>query len=437
MMSEILAIRVLLPERHAEMGEQGSGFLVGARRGHDVDVHASDLVDLVVDDLGKDELLPQAERVVAAAVEALRRHALEVTDAGQGDVDQPVEKLVHPRSAERDLRSDGHAFPELEIRDRLLGPRDDRLLPADRLQVRGGEVEDLGVVAPFADAHVDDDLVEPRDLPRIRVSALLEESRDDRLMEALLEARGDLSRALGTGLGGGGGAVGRFARLAFARRLSLLLRSSRFLGGCARCFRHALALVDRFAAAAAHANLAAVGQHLDTRARRLVAAGTHEQHVGERQGALPLDDAALPQLLRGPLVLLHHVDLLDDHPPGHRQHAQDLAPLAALPAGDDGDRVSSAHVRHHSTSGASEMIFVNCRSRSSRATGPKIRVPTGFSSGLIRTTAFRSNRMYEPSLRRTSLTVRTTTARATSPFLTVPSGAASLTATITVSPSEA
>src|SRR6266850_3038119 len=89
------------------------------------------------------------------------------------------------------------------------------------------------------------------------------------------------------------------------------------------------------------------------------------------------------------------------------------------------------------TSGASEMIFVNWRSRSSRATGPKMRVPTGFSSGLIRTTALRSKRMYDPSRRRTSLTVRTTTARATSPFFTVPSGVASLMATMTVSPSEA
>ncbi len=53
------------------------------------------------------------------------------------------------------------------------------------------------------------------------------------------------------------------------------------------------------------------------------------------------------------------------------------------------------------------------------------------------TTALRSKRMYDPSLRRTSFTVRTTTARATSPFFTVPSGAASFTATITVSPREA
>src|SRR6267378_428934 len=193
------------------------------------------------------------------------------------------------------------------------------------------------------------------------------------------------------------------------------------------------------AAAPAHSELAAVGERLDARAHGPVAPAAHEQDVRERERALPLDDAALPQLLRGPLVLLHHVDLLDEHPLVGSEHAQHLAALAPLLAGDDGDGVAASHVgvSHQSTSGASEMIFVNWRSRSSRATGPKIRVPTGFSSGLISTTAFRSKRMYEPSFRRTSFTVRTTTARATSPFFTVPSGAASFTATITVSPSEA
>ncbi len=33
--------------------------------------------------------------------------------------------------------------------------------------------------------------------------------------------------------------------------------------------------------------------------------------------------------------------------------------------------------RHHSTSGASEMIFMWFFARSSRGTGPKMRVPTG------------------------------------------------------------
>src|SRR5262245_40598204 len=201
----------------------------------------------------------------------------------------------------------------------------------------------------------------------------------------------------------------------------------------------ALTLVHRLATPLADAHLAAVGELLDAGPRGLVAAGADEQYVGQRQRALALDDAALPQLLRGPLVLLDHVDLLDHHAGLVAQHPEHLAPLAALAARDDRHRIASPDVRtrHQMTSGASEMIFVNWRSRSSRATGPKMRVPTGFSSGLIRTTALRSKRMYDPSRRRTSLTVRTTTARATSPFFTVPSGTASLMATMTVSPSDA
>ena len=45
------------------------------------------------------------------------------------------------------------------------------------------------------------------------------------------------------------------------------------------------------------------------------------------------------------------------------------------------------------------MIFMNFLSRSSRATGPKMRVPFGFSSLSMMTTALLSNRRYEPSLR--------------------------------------
>src|SRR5437773_2056848 len=89
MMSAVLAIRLLLPERHAEVREERLRVLVGPRRRDDVDVHAADLVDLVVDDLGEDHLLAEPERVVPATVEPLCRHALEVADAREGDVDEP------------------------------------------------------------------------------------------------------------------------------------------------------------------------------------------------------------------------------------------------------------------------------------------------------------------------------------------------------------
>src|SRR6201985_1501666 len=80
------------------------------------------------------------------------------------------------------------------------------------------------------------------------------------------------------------------------------------------------------------------------------------------------------------------------------------------------------------------MIFMWFLARSSRGTGPKIRVPTGSICGLIRTAALRSKRLTEPSGRLMSLRMRTTTAFITSPFLTRPRGIASLTETTITSP---
>jgi hypothetical protein len=62
------------------------------------------------------------------------------------------------------------------------------------------------------------------------------------------------------------------------------------------------------------------------------------------------------------------------------------------------------------TSGASDTIFMNFSVRSSRVTGPKMRVPMGSSLLLSSTAALPSNLMREPSPRRMPLAVRTTTA---------------------------
>ena len=70
--------------------------------------------------------------------------------------------------------------------------------------------------------------------------------------------------------------------------------------------------------------------------------------------------------------------------PSRGQDADHAAPLAAVLARDDPDRVVLLDVdawHGYSTSGASEMIFMNRFSRSSRATGPKMRVPRGFCVG--------------------------------------------------------
>src|SRR5207244_13536707 len=111
-----------------------------------------------------------------------------------------------------------------------------------------------------------------------------------------------------------------------------------------------LTLVDRLAAPLADAHLAPVGELLDPGTDRPIAAAAHEEHVREVERAFALDDAALAQLLRRALMLLDHVDLLDEHPPVPAEHAQHLAPLAALLARDDGDRVAPSDVTHDSAS---------------------------------------------------------------------------------------
>src|ERR1051325_7094676 len=163
-MLEIFAIEpvLLLAERHAELAQKEARLLVVLRRGDDGDVHALRLVDLARIDLGKDQVVADAEGVVAAAVERLRRHAAEVAHAGQRDVDQAVEELVHLVPAQRDHRPDGNAFAQLERRDGLLGPRHDRLLAGDLAQLVDGRVEDLRVRDGLAHAHVQDDLLDLR-----------------------------------------------------------------------------------------------------------------------------------------------------------------------------------------------------------------------------------------------------------------------------------
>src|SRR5690606_40893222 len=85
-----------------------------------------------------------------------------------------------------------------------------------------------------------------------------------------------------------------------------------------------------------------------------------------------------------------------------------------ITTGKDDNLVTFTNVFHlsapYSTSGASDTIFMKSSVRSSRVTGPKIRVPIGSSLAFSSTAALPPKRISEPSLRRTPLAVRTTTA---------------------------
>src|SRR6187455_3071796 len=73
--------------------QQRAGAVVVCRRRRDCDVETAYSRDLVVVDLGKDDLLADAERVVPAAVERARVEPTEVADARQRDRDESIEEL--------------------------------------------------------------------------------------------------------------------------------------------------------------------------------------------------------------------------------------------------------------------------------------------------------------------------------------------------------
>ncbi|MOA64627.1 hypothetical protein D3C78_1907420 [compost metagenome] len=72
------------------------------------------------------------------------------------------------------------------------------------------------------------------------------------------------------------------------------------------------------------------------------------------------------------------VDALDGRTGLGRENLEDLASFAFVLASQDDDLIALFDLgSHYSTSGASEMIFMWFLARSSRGTGPKIRVPIG------------------------------------------------------------
>src|SRR5437773_4754587 len=88
-------------ERHPEAAQQRARLFVRPRRRADRDLHAAQPVDLVVLDLGEDELLLEPERVVATPVKALVRHALEVPDPRKRHGHELLEKVPQDRKSTR------------------------------------------------------------------------------------------------------------------------------------------------------------------------------------------------------------------------------------------------------------------------------------------------------------------------------------------------
>src|SRR5262245_33438875 len=109
--------------------------------------------------------------------------------------------------------------------------------------------------------------------------------------------------------------------------------------------------------------------------------------LGKMNGRFLRNDAALSA--RGlAVVAFDRVEARNQCRPLLTNDLQYFTLFSLISARGDNHIVSLFDFRgHHKTSGASEMIFMWFLARSSRVTGPKMRVPIGSPCGLIRTAA--------------------------------------------------
>src|SRR2546430_4714191 len=145
--------RFLLPERKIERAQQRSRLVVGFGAGTHGNVHPPDIGHLVVVDLGEDDVFLDADRVIASAVEALRRQTAEIARARQRDVDQPVDELVHASLAQRHLAADRLAVAYFAGGNRLSGLVGHRLLAGTSTQIVAGGFGRLSLVHHIVAGH--------------------------------------------------------------------------------------------------------------------------------------------------------------------------------------------------------------------------------------------------------------------------------------------
>src|ERR1700722_16316459 len=157
--------------------------------------------------------------------------------------------------------------------------------------------------------------------------------------------------------------------------------------------------MDHFPGGLGHADLLAV-LDLEADAGRL-AVGVDDGDVGDVHRRLFVLDAPLRVALRRAGVALDHVEARDQHAAFLWHDAGHVARAPLVLAGEQHHPVALFDLGGHgqSTSGATKMIFMWFLARSSRGTGPKMRVPIGSDCLLTITAALRSKRITEPSLR--------------------------------------
>src|SRR6476661_11188724 len=164
--------------------------------------------------------------------------------------------------------------------------------------------------------------------------------------------------------------------------------------------RYLASAIDNLPGPHSDADLVAVPD-LETDTRRAAGLGILERHLRDVERRFPALEPALRARLGRLAVAGGDVDAGNHDLAFLGQALGDFAMLALVLAGQDHDAITLLDLarRHYSTSGARLMIFMCFLARSSRTTGPKMRVPIGSSFLFTSTAALPSNRIVEPSAR--------------------------------------
>src|SRR6056300_681277 len=155
------------------MLQQRLGFRVSLRGGGNHDVHTPNLVDFVEVDFGENDVLFDAQSIVATPIKRFTRNAAEVADPGHRYGDQTIEEFIHAVTAQGNLGTHRHAFAHPETSNRVAGKGCQRFLASDGGQVFLSGFGFLAVTNSFgAAANVQNDFVQTRDLVYVLVLEL-------------------------------------------------------------------------------------------------------------------------------------------------------------------------------------------------------------------------------------------------------------------------
>src|SRR5436190_2153098 len=367
-------------KRHSHFAQERFGFLIRSCRGDDSNIKSDVALDFVELDFRKNRLIGNSKRVVAVIVKTARRYAAKIANARERCLNEALEKFIHVLTTQSYFGANRLVLSQFKIRDAFLGKRFHRALACNQSELRLCLLQRLLHVRLRANGSVNHHLLDLRDLVNIFIAVLLLQRRHD----------------------------------------SLFIIAIKFVFH----FRNELAFLFLFF-------------RLRFRAFHRFPIPLDQLDVGNVNRAFALRDLAAWVVLRFSEVFLNNAHSFHQHPLLMRNHREDFPRGTSEIPRDHFDLVAFPHMTLdpvHKTSGASETIFIKLRSRNSRATGPKMRVPRGFKSLSIITIALLSKRKREPSSRRIGCLVRTRTARTTSPFFTVPVALASFTFAVITSP---